>query len=357
MAFKTVKNNWGVLCDGTKVNLWTISNGKMSFSVTEYGCTLTSIVVKNAKGTNTDCLLGFSTLEGFLNTKFCFGAVVGRFANRIGGASFTVDGVKYNLDKNDGPNTLHGGFEGYDKMMWTGKAVETKTGAGVKFTRLSPDGEQGFPGNVKLEVTYMLDAKNNLSCEYTAVSDKATPINITNHAYFNLAGKGTVEKHTAKFDSKYILEVNPKLIPTGKLAEVKGTAFDFNEEKEIGKDIKAVGVGYDHCYVTQAYDKAVKDGSANPSDTKNMVYFGEVKSPETGIKMTVLTNLEGCQFYTGNYITGIVGKNGTVYARHDAFCLETQAFPDTPNKADFPGCILAPGKKYKAKTVYNFSVN
>ncbi len=345
------KNKWGILCDGTKVNLWTVSNDKMSFSVTDYGCTLTSIVVNDKNGKKTDCLLGFSTLEGYLNTKFCFGAIVGRFANRIGKACFTLNDVKYPLDKNDGPNTLHGGFDGYDKMMWTGKAVETKKQVGVKFTRVSPDGEQGFPGNCKIEVSYLLDEDNNLTCKYTAETDKATPINITNHAYFNLSGKGTIEDHTAKFFSKYILDVDSKLIPNGKFVDVKGTAFDFNKEKKIGKDIKDTGVGYDHCYVTQAY---VKGGCANPLDENKVVKFGEVVSPETGIKMTVSTNLEGCQFYTGNYIGGIVGKNGTVYARHDAFCLETQAFPDTPNKKDFPSCILQPGQKYKAKTVYSF---
>ena len=348
---KVTKNKFGVLSDGTKVNLWTVSNGRMSFSATDYGCTLTSIVVNNEKGRKTDVLLGFSTLEGYLNTKFCFGSIVGCFANRIGKASFTLNDVKYNLDKNDGPNTLHGGFDGYDKMMWEGKVVEGKKQCGVKFTRISPDGEQGFPGNVKLEISYLLDDDNNLTCKYSAVTDKATPINITNHAYFNLAGKGTIKEHSAKFYSKYILAVDSKLIPSGKFVDVKGTPFDFSKEKKIGKEIKDVGPGYDHCYVTGAY---VKGGNANPLDDNTVVKFGEVKSPETGIKMTVYTNLEGCQFYTGNFIGGIIGKNGVPYARHDAFCLETQAFPDTPNKSEFPSCILQPGQKYKAKTVYSF---
>lgn len=351
---KIEKAKFGTLCDGTKVNLYTISNGKMSFSCTDYGCTLTSIVLKNKNGTSTDVLLGFSTLEGYLNTKFCFGSVVGRFANRIGKASFTLDGVKYPLDKNDGPNTLHGGFDGYDKMMWKSKMVEGTHFAGVKFSRVSPAGEQGFPGNVKIEVTYTLDDDNNLSCKYTAKTDKATPINITNHAYFNLAGNGSIEDHTAKFNSKYILEVDQKLIPTGKFTEVKGTAFDFSKEKKIGKDIKKTGVGYDHCYVTSAYSKK---GTAVPTDDRDstMVKFGEVSESKYGHKMEVFTNLEGCQFYTGNFIKGIVGKNGVHYNTHDAFCLETQAFPDSPNKKDFPSCILKPGQTYKAKTVYSFS--
>lgn len=350
---KVTKQKFGLLCDGTKVNLFTIKNDNMSFSCTDYGCTLTSIVLNNDDGTKTDVLLGFSTIEGYLNTKFCFGAIVGRFANRIGKASFTLDGKKYDLDKNDGPNTLHGGFNGYDKMMWKAKTIETKNYAGVKFSRTSPDGEQGFPGNVKLEITYLLDKHNNLSCIYNAETDKATPINITNHAYFNLAGNGTIENHTLKMNSNQILEVNPKLIPTGKLLDVKGTAFDFTKEKTIGKDINETGVGYDHCYVTEMYSTA-NSQCGLPLIDSDLVEFAQVKSPETGHEMYVFTNMEGCQFYTGNYIGGIIGKNGIPYKRHDAFCLETQCFPDTPNKEKFPTCILEPGQKMKAKTIYSF---
>lgn len=348
------KQNFGILSDGTEVTLFTISNGKMSFSCTDYGCTLTSIVLNNANGSKTDVLLGFSTIEGYLNTKYCFGAIVGRFANRIGNASFELNGKKYNLDLNDGPNTLHGGFDGYDKMMWTGEFVENGNQSGVKFTRFSPDGEQGFPGNVKLEVTYLLDNENNLTCYYTAETDQDTPINITNHAYFNLAGKGLVDSHKVVMNSDYILEVNPKLIPTGKLKPVSGTPFDFTSEKEIGKEIKKVGVGYDHCYVTPAYNPEKPCGV--PLEDKDLVDFCTVTEPGSGHKMQVFTNMEGCQFYTGNYIGGILGKNGVTYKNHEAFCLETQCFPDTPNKEEFPSCILKPGQTMKAKTVYTFTI-
>ena len=197
---KVTKSKFGVLCDGTKVHLYTVNNGNMSFSCTDYGCTITSIVLNGSKGKKTDVVLGFSTLEGYLNTKFCFGAIVGRFANRIGKACFALDGKKYDLDKNDGPNCLHGGFDGYDKMMWKGKAIDDGKLCGVKFTRVSPDGEQGFPGNVKLTVTYLLDEHNNLTCLYNAETDKATPINITNHAYFNLAGNGNIGEHTVQMN-------------------------------------------------------------------------------------------------------------------------------------------------------------
>lgn len=350
---KFFNETFGVLSDGTKVNLYTINNGNMSFSCSDYGATLTSIVLFNKDGTKTDVLCGYSTFDRFINTRSFYGVIVGRFANRIGSAKFTLDGKEYLLDKNDGKNTLHGGFDGYDKVIWNSEKIKTKNAIGVKFSRLSPDGEQGFPGNVQIEITYLLDKNNNLTCLYTATTDKATPINITNHAFFNLAGKGTIEKHLLKMNSKQVLEVSKDLIPTGKFIDVQGTPFDFTSEKEIGKDIKAVGVGYDHCYVTEMYDKENAQCGL-PLDDSDLVNFAQVKDPVSGHIMDVFTNMEGCQFYTGNYIGGAIGKNGVEYKAHDAFCLETQCFPDTPNKKDFPTCILQPGQKMKAKTIYSF---
>lgn len=350
---KVTKQKFGLLSDGTKVNLYTVKNKNMSFSCTDYGCTLTSIVLKNDDGTKTDVLLGYSTFEGYLNSNYCFGAIVGRFANRIGKAEFKLNDVKYPLDKNDGPNTLHGGFNGYDKMMWSGKVIEDDNFCGVKFTRLSPDGEQGFPGNLKLTITYLLDKNNNLSCIYNAETDKATPINITNHAYFNLAGNGNIGEHTMQMNSCQRLEVNAKLIPTGKLLDVAGTPFDFTEEKKMGAEIDKVGVGYDHCYVTEMYSPDNTQCGV-PLEDSDLVEFCTVKEPTKGHEMAVYTNMPGCQFYSGNYIKGIQGKNGKIYENHDAFCLETQAFPDSPNKKEFPTCILEPGQKMKAKTVYSF---
>ena len=352
---KVTKSKFGLLSDGTKVNLYTVKNDNMSFSCTDYGCTITSIVLNDKNGKKTDVLLGYSTLDGYINGTVYFGAIVGRFANRIGKAEFALNGKKYELDKNDGPNCLHGGFDGYHKVVWKGKFIEEDKFCGVKFTRISPDGEQGFPGNVKFTVTYLLDDNNNLTCFYTAETDKATPINITNHAYFNLAGNGNIGEHLMQMNSTKRLEVNAKLIPTGKLLDVKGTPFDFTKEKKIGKDIKAVGVGYDHCYVTEKYDTSdVHCGL--PLDDTDLVEFCTVREPASGHAMSVFTNMEGCQFYTGNYIKGVVGKNGRLYDRHDAFCLETQCFPDTPNQKSFPTCILEPGQKMKAKTVYSFTI-
>lgn len=353
---KVKKQKFGILCDGTKVNLYTVKNDNMSFSCMEYGCTITSIVLNNKDGSKTDVLLGYSTFEGWLNSNYCFGAIVGRFANRIGKASFTLDGKKYSLDKNDGVNTLHGGFSGFDKMLWKAKVIEKDGYAGVKFTRLSKDGEQGFPGNVELSVTYLLDENNNLSCIYNASTDKATPINITNHAYFNLRGNGDVGEHILKMNSSGRLEVSSKLIPTGKILDVSGTPFDFtSKEKKIGKDIAQVGVGYDHCYTTEMYSDD-KSCTGVPLDDKDLVEFCTVTEPESSHEMTVFTNMVGCQFYSANFIKGIQGKNGRIYNNHEAFCLETQCFPDTPNHPDFPSCILEPGQVMKAKTVYSFKI-
>ena len=352
---KIKKQKWGVLSDGTKVHLYTVSNGQMSFSCTDYGCTITSIVVKDKNGVDTDIIVGHSTFEGYLTGDKFFGAAVGRFANRIGKAEFKIDDTVYKLDKNDGPNTLHGGFDGYNKMMFKAHIVETKKAAGIEFTRLSPDGEQGFPGNCEISISYLLDTNNNITMRYKATTDKPTPVNFTNHSYFNLAGNGNIGEHVMKMNSTKILEVNSKLIPTGKLLDVKGTPFDFTKEKKIGKDIKSVGVGYDHCYVTEMFNPAKKDCGA-PLDDTDLVEFATVYEPKKGIEMSVFTNMEGCQFYTGNFIKGAIGKNGRVYNAHDAFCLETQCFPDTPNKPDWPTCILRPGQTMNTKTIYSFGI-
>jgi len=349
------KQKWGVLSDGSKVHLYTVSNGNMSFSCTDYGCTITSIVLNESKGKKTDVLLGYSSLEGYLNSKLCFGAIVGRFANRIGKAAFKIGDNEYKLDKNDGPNTLHGGFSGYDKVLWKAKLIKEKKYYGIKFKRLSPDGEQGFPGNCIFEISYLLDENNNLTCYYTALTDKATPVNITNHAYFNLAGNGNIGEHIMQMNSTKRLEVTSKLIPTGKIVDVKGSPFDFTKEKKIGKNIKDIPPGYDHCYVTEMYDPS-NPHCGLPLEADDLVEFCKVTEPKSGNKMSVFTNMEGCQFYTGNFIKGVVGKNGMVYSAHDAFCLETQCFPDTPNKPDFPSCILNPGQEMKAKTVYSFEI-
>lgn len=338
------KNVFGVLSDGTEVHLYTISNGKMSFSATDYGCTITSILLPAANGTKVDVLLGYSSLEGFLNSGLCFGTIVGRFANRIGNAEFTLDGKKYTTDKNDGKNTLHGGFDRYEKKMWDAREVETEAGLGIEFTRTSYDGEQGFPGNLKLSVTYTLNENNTVTLDYKAVTDSPTPVNLTNHAYFNLKGYngGSVEDQELMLTCPEYLEVGKDLIPTGKKLSVKGTAFDFTEPKLIGKDIAKTGVGYDHCYCLAE------------TDSEKPVHFATVKDPSSGRKMHVATTQPGCQFYSANYIEGVQGKQGFIHHNHEALCLETQAYPDAPNKDNFPDSILRPGDEYHQITEYTF---
>jgi len=351
---KVKKQNYGTLSDGTKATLYTVSNGKMSFCVTDYGCTLTSILVPDKIHGMVDVLLGFSTLDGYVTGKGSYGALVGRFANRISGAAFSVEGKQYSLDANNNGNCLHGGFRRFEKMLWKSKAVSTKHGEGVRFTRTSPSLEQGFPGNVQLEVTYTLNDDNELTLSYRAVTDKATPINLTNHSYFNLAGSGTILNHLLQLNCTSYLDVDKALIPTGKLIPVKGTAFDFTKEKPVGADIKKTGSGYDHCFVTQNYDAHAKS-AFEISEKTGLVLAAKVTDPASGRKMTVKTNQIGMQVYTGNSVEGTVGKNGCAYQNHDAICLETQCFPDSPNKPEFPSCILEPDRKYRALTVYGFS--
>lgn len=340
------KDRFGLLSDGSVVNLFTVENGKMSFSASSYGPTLTSINLPDGKGGTVDVLLGFSTLEGWVIDGSCFGTGVGRFANRISGHSFELDGVKYELDDNDSGCMLHGGFDRWEKKLWTAEECRTEYGTGVSFKRLSPDGEQHFPGNVDVTQSFTLNEDNVLTLEYTATTDKPTPINITNHAYFNLKGYngGAVYDQELQLNCDYILEPESNSpVPNGNKLPVADTVFDFTKPKLIGTDIAKVGAGYDHCYCMNGYKG---DGK--------ILDMGYVKDPASGRTMAVKTNQPGIQLYTGNYIEGIKGKNGFVYHSHGALCLETQDFPDAPNKSQFPNCILRPGEVYHRVTQYCF---
>ena len=339
------KNRYGLLSDGSKVHLYTVSNGRMSFSVSDYGCTITSILLPSNNGKSVDVLLGYDSLDGYLTHDGCYGTIVGRFANRIGNASFTLDGEKYSLDKNDGGNCLHGGFDRWERKVWKAKEVYTENGLGIEFTRLSPDGEQGMPGNVKISVTYLLNDENVLTLDYRAVTDKATPINMTNHSYFNLKGVygGTVEDQILRMDCDKYLEIDSGLIPTGRQIDVEGTPFDFRKEKSIGQDLSKTNGGYDHCYCL-----------ANPSADGKLVKFAELKDPSSGRRMTVATTQPGVQLYTANTIKGIRGKDNIEFKNYGAVCIETQHYPDSPNKGDFPSTILRPGKEYHEVTQYSF---
>ncbi len=340
------KNIFGRLSDGTEIELYTVNNGKMSFSSTNYGCTLTSIMLPTAKGAFVDVLLGFSTLDGWVGDGYCFGTGVGRFANRIGGASFTLDGKKYQLDDNDSGRTLHGGFTRWEKKVWNHKEVETKYGRGVEYSRVSPDGEQGFPGNLSAKQIFTLSEDNILTLEYFATTDAPTPISITNHAYFNLKGYdgGTIRDQEAMFNADTVLEIKEDHLPTGKILNVEGTPFDFRTPRLISSQIEKLPFGFDDCFCVNGFDE--KDFKLRD--------FGYVKDPASGRKMSVRTTQPGVQFYTANFLDGVKGKNGHPYGKQEALCLETQGYPDAPNKSEFPNSILRPGETYHQVTQYVF---
>ena len=325
---------FGLLSDGKEAKLYTISNGKMSFSATDFGCTITSILLprKNNPSIFDDVVLGYSTLDKYIDSNCCFGSFVGRF--------FELNGKKYELDKNDGKNFLHGGFFRYEKQLWASRVIGGDDFAGVSFYRLSPDGEQGMPGNLEVEVSYKLTFDNKIICEYRAKSDKDTVINLTNHSYFNLRGNGSVLDEELSIRSDKYLEVDSGLIPTGKMIETDGTAWDFGMFKAIGRDISKTGIGYDHCFVFE--------------DDKKLKRVACLRDEKAGRKMTVDTNLCGMQVYTANFIDGVVGKSGRIYKKHDGVCLETQNLPDSPNKKNFPSCVLKAGDDYYARTDYGF---
>jgi len=332
------------------VDGWTVSNGQMSFSAMNFGCTIMNLFVPDKNGEKTDVLLGFDTFSGWKNGTQAHNAIVGRFANRIAGGKFFLDGKNYVLDVNNGKNCLHGGFFRYEKQIWQAEPFLTDDNAGIVFTRLSRDGEQNFPGNLELKVIYSLNSKNQLVLEYFAKTDKPTPINLTNHAYFNLNGcKGeNILNHTVCLDCQQILKVD-EMIPTGEFLDVckdENSVFNFLEPKLVGKDLeklqKMTGMrGYDHCFVTKA-------------DEKNVEKAGWCKSEKSGIKMNIYTNQRGIQFYTGNYLENFTGKSGVLQKPFDGLCFEAQRFPDCMNHKNFPDCILRSGEEYYQKTIYEF---
>ena len=330
---------------GQPVTLYTLDNGKgMSVSLMDYGATIVNLIVPDRNGKPGDVALGFDRLEPYFTESPYFGATIGRYGNRIAKGIFRLDGETYHLATNNNGNSLHGGKEGFDKRMWK---AETLTGASpaIRFTRTSPDGEEGYPGTLKVAVTFTLTDKNQLRISYEASTDKPTVLNLTNHTYFNLAGagNGTVLHHLLTIHAGAITPVDAHLIPTGKLQPVEGTPWDFRKQKAIGADLQAAGgdpVGYDHNYVL---DKGTAEAA-------------EVFDPESGRVMTVTTDQPGLQFYSGNQLDGTVtGKGGKAYPQYSAFCLETQHFPDSPNQPEFPSTVLGAGEVFKSTTVYAFA--
>jgi aldose 1-epimerase len=343
--------SFGKTADGTEIQLFTLTNAKgMKATISTYGGTLTGLLVPDKDGKMSDVILGFDKADGYLSPEFkksnpYFGALIGRYGNRIAKGKFTIDGKPYQVGLNNNGNSLHGGTVGFNQKIWTAKPGTSADGQTLTLTYLSKDGEEGYPGNLNVTVTYTLTADNALKIDYTATTDKATPVNLTNHAYFNLAqGQSKdVLAHQVTLPADRYTVVDANLIPTGELKSVKGTPFDFTSPHAIGERIAQVPGGYDHNWVL---NKATGQHSA-----------ATVYEPTTGRTMEVTTDEPGVQFYTGNFLDGTLkGKDGVVYGKHAGFCLETQHFPDSPNQPKFPSTILKPGETYHTTTSYTFGV-
>jgi len=317
----------------------------MQVSIINYGGIVTKILTADKNKQLGDVVLGYDSLGGYLQkSNPYFGALVGRYANRIANAKFTLDGKTYTLAANDHGNSLHGGNKGFDKVVW--KAEKLSGDSSIRLTYQSRDGEEGYPGNLNTEVIYTLTADNTLKIDYTATTDKATPVNLTSHCYFNLsAGKdSTILNHLLMLNAGKYTPVNDKLIPTGQVEDVRGSAMDFTGEKSIGKDIRDVKGGYDHNWVLNKNGMALQKAAT-------------LIDPESGRYMEVYTTEPGLQFYSGNFLDGALSntKNAQKYIKHAALCLEAQHYPDSPNQPAFPNTILKPGETYKQTTVYKFS--
>jgi aldose 1-epimerase len=345
---------FGTLPDGRTADLYTLRNAQgMTLTITNYGGTITSWTAPDKSGKYGDVVLGCDSLAGYLRGTPFFGALIGRYGNRIAKGKFTLDSTTYTLATNNNENHLHGGVKGFDKVLWTASAMNGEEPA-LKLTYLSKDGEEGYPGNVSVEVVYTLQKDNALNIQYTATTDKPTVVNLTNHSYFNLAnaGKSDILSHELMLNTPMYLPVDNTLIPTGELRPVKGTAFDFMQATTIGARINDTtdvqiryGLGYDHCWIT------AKSGTKTPE------LIAALHDPNSGRYMEVLTTEPAVQFYTGNFLDGkVIGKGGSPYRYRCGLCLETQHYPDSPNKPAFPSTILRPGETYKTTTVYRFSV-
>jgi aldose 1-epimerase len=343
------RSPFGTMPDGRPVEMFTLTNANgVEVRAITYGGIITSIRVPDRAGTFGDVALGFDRLESYLKGHPFFGTIVGRYGNRIAGGKFTIDGRAYTLATNNGPNHLHGGKVGFDKAVWN--AEPTPAGAGVVFTHTSPDGDEGYPGTLKARVTYTLTDRNELIAEYHATSDKPTPVNLTQHTYFNLAGGGDILGHELTIHADRYTPVDATLIPTGELAPVERTPFDFRKPTPVGARIGQPhdqlknGQGYDHNFVLNG-----KAGTLRPA--------ARLTEPKTGRTLDIATTEPGVQFYTGNFLDGtLTGKGGQVYNRRAGLCLETQHFPDSPNKPNFPSSILRPGQEYRSRTVFTFGV-
>lgn len=345
------KENFGKTADGENIDLYTLKNiHGVEAKITNYGGIVVSLKVPDRSGKFDDVVLGFNDLADYLKPHPYFGALIGRYGNRIAKGRFTLNGVEYKLAVNNGENTLHGGIKAFDKVIWTGKEMKTKAGPAVTLNYLSKDGEEGYPGNLTVTVTYTLTNADDLRIDYSASTDKDTVINLTHHSYFNLAGEGNgdILNHRVLINATEFVPTDAGSIPTGKLKPVAGTPFDFLKMTAIGARINQddeqlkFGNGYDHTWVIKGRPGALR-------------LAAQVSEPTSGRRMQVWTTEPGVQFYTGNFLDGtLTGKSGKIYQRRYGFCLETQHFPDSPNHPSFPTTTLKKGATYKSTTIYRF---
>ena len=348
---------FGTTADAKPVELFTLTNAHdVEVRAMTYGATIVWLHAPDREGHLDDIVLGYPTLAGYLAQSPYFGAIVGRYGNRIAKGRFSLDGKTYQLATNNGPNHLHGGVKGFDKVVWSAEPAETDSSATVTFSYVSPAGEEGYPGTLRARVTYTLTDRNELRVDYLATTDQATPVNLTQHSYFNLAGAGTrdILAHELMIAADRYTPVDATLIPTGEIAAVAGTPFDFRTPTAIGarigqSDVQLQhGKGYDHNWVLN------RAGAAEGA----LVLAARVTEPTTGRTLDVFTTEPGIQFYSGNFLDGtITGKDGRVYQHRYGFCLETQHFPDSPNHPNFPSTILRPGREYRSTTVFQFGIS
>ncbi|GAC1385153.1 MAG: galactose mutarotase [Herpetosiphon sp.] len=340
---------FGSTKDGTQVDRYRLVNaGGLEASIITYGGIVTALRVPDRHGVLGDVVLGFDTLAPYLGDVPYFGALIGRYGNRIAHGRFSLNGRAYTLPCNDGPNHLHGGPHGFHRAVWSGQDITANDGPSVQLTYRSRDGEDGYPGNVSVTVVYTLTDQNALHIAYTATTDAPTVINLTNHSYFNLTGSGTILDHQLELAASHFLPVNPTMIPTGELRAVHGTPMDFMEATSIGARMTddeqiRLGKGYDHCWVLDKQNDALE-------------FAARLTDPVSGRVMQVETTQPGVQFYSGNLLDGsFTGKYGHVYTRRSGLCLETQHFPDAPNQPQFPSTLLRPGETYSHTTIYRFT--
>jgi aldose 1-epimerase len=344
---------YGTTQNGIGVDEYALTNdNNVTVKIITYGGIVTAIEVPDRSGNIANVVLGFSNLHAYetLNSPY-FGCIAGRYANRIAKGKLALEGVEHQLTLNDGTNHLHGGVVGFNSQVWTAKLITNKDNVGVEVSLLSPDGDQGYPGNLSVTVVYTLTNANELRIDYSATTDKTTVVNLTNHSYFNLAGGGSIYEHILSINADRFTPGNNELIPTGELAPVAGTPFDFREPKAVGADIREAhaqirgGLGYDHNFVLNRADDTALSRAAT------------VHEPTSGRTLEVLTTEPGIQFYSGNFLDArLVGSGGQVYRQSDGLALETQHFPDSPNQPDFPSTTLKPGDTYQTTTIYKFGV-